>query len=144
MRAAVGAIVVGVDASGKAPLRSHARWHAVIYLDTLCSGDLPVRFLPLPTAKNGEESVLVQLTDDGSEYELTFDRLAQLRKVKGPIDIPPFGKAELTQHFYDFRAAGPFLIAHGTRYEVDGTTLSEETTTSFVANDPSIDEAFFR
>ncbi len=144
MRAAVGPVVVGIDTSGRAPLRSHARWHAVMYLDALCNGNLPVRFSPLAAESNGEQSVLVRLLDDGSEYELTFDRLARLRKVIGPIEIPPFGKARLTHRFYDFRDAGGFLIAHGTRYDVDGITLSEETTTSFIANDPALDDSFFR
>lgn len=144
MRAAVGSVVVGTDPSRNAPLRTHARWHAVTYLDSLCSGQLPVQFQSLPDNRIGEESLLVRLRDDGSEYRLTFDRQARLRRASGPIDIPPFGAARLTQHYYDFRPAGGFWIAHGTRYEIDGTVLSEEQTLAFVANDPAIAADLFR
>jgi hypothetical protein len=144
MRAAVGAVVVGTDTSGRAPLRTHARWHAVTYLDSLCNGKLPVRFVALRSDAWSEESVLVRLTDDGSDYRLTFDRQARLRSATGPIEIPPFGSAALTQYFYDFRRAGAFLVAHGTRYEIDGVTLSEERTLSFIGNDPTITLETFR
>lgn len=144
MRAAVGTAVVGVDPSGAAPLRSHARWHAVTYLDSLCSGDMPAQFQSLPGDDSGEEVLLVRLLDDDSEYLLTFDRQARLLRASGPIEIPPFGATRLTQHYFDFRPAAGLRIAHATRYEVDGIILSEEQTTTFAVNDPALTPDFFR
>lgn len=144
MRAWIGPMAVGSDTSGNAPLRSHARWHAVTYLDTLCSGNLDVHFRSLPPEPGGGQTVVARLLDDDSEYTLVFDRHARPLRVSGPIDIPPFGKARLTQSFFDFRRSGRFFIPHTTRYEIDGTTLSDEVTTSFFANDPAIERELLR
>lgn len=144
MRAAVGAVVVGSDSSGRAPLRSHARWHAVTYLDALCSGALPAHMQSLPGPRPGDETVRVRLLDDEAEFVLQFDRQARLVRADGPIEIPPFGAARLTQHYFDFRPAGGRWIAHGTRYEIDGRVISEEQTLSFTIDDPALTPDFFR
>lgn len=144
MRAAVGDRVVGIDASGRAPLRSHARWTAVTYLDALCDGTLPVRFVARRASDSDETTVVLRLEGDREDFELTFDRHLRLIEVVAPIDMPPFGPGRLTTRFFDFRLSGGYLMPYRTRYRFDGVTLCDEETISFTVNDDSLDLDTFR
>jgi len=139
MRASVGETVVGIDSSGQAPLRSHARWNAVTHLDFLCSTHSDARVVTLHPVQPTRETLLITFADD-AEYRLTFDIQGRLLRASGPVEMQPYGEAIMEAEYFDYRQVGGFLISTRSRYRFSGRELSEERVTAFAGNQPSIAE----
>src|SRR2546426_757140 len=117
VRAFIGGREVSADTDPSAPLRSHARFTAVVNLDAL---RLPgVRTAPLPQAElppGASAGLAVVLADDGSRYRLGFDGRGLLVWAEGPVRLPPLGQGQVVARFSDFRRVAGFLVPFRTSY----------------------------
>ena len=127
VRSFVGAREVTVETSPDAPLRSHARFTAVVNLDAL---QLPgTSVAPLAAAELPPGTVAglaVVFAGDGARYRLGFDDEARLVWVAGPVVLPPLERGELIATFADFRRVGRFLLPFRTTYTLAGQPLAVE------------------
>lgn len=136
---------VASETAATAPLRSHARFTAVVNLDALL---LPgVQLTPLPPAdlpEGASEGLEVALPDDGTRYRLAFDRSGRLVQATGPLDLPPFGSGEATMRFEDFRTVSGRVLPHKVHYTFAGAPFADETLLSACFDDPRFTEAAFQ
>jgi len=127
VRAYIGTRAVSVDRNPAAPLRSHARWTAVVNLDALA---LPgVAVAPLASSElpaGAREGLAVVFADDGARYRLAFDERTLLVAAAGPLDLSPITSGDVTARFADFRRAGGLLLPFETTYARADTPLAEE------------------
>lgn len=141
----IGSRTVAVDSSPTAALRSQARFWSVVYLDALRKPDVvvtPLARLDLPPGV--VEGLLVTRRDDGTRYQLGVDEEDRVVWVRGPVALPPFGTAELTMRFADFRRTGAFLLPWRAEYFLAGAAILEERTVSACPDDPGTTDAAFR
>jgi hypothetical protein len=128
-RAFVGTREVAEDRSATNPLRTQARFTAVVNLDALL---LPgVRLAPLERAAlppDAIEGLAVVLADDGAQYRLGFDARTRVVHAEGPIALPPLGAGQLVARFGDFRKTGRWVLAYRTEYMLGGQPLASERT----------------
>jgi hypothetical protein len=130
----VGQRQVAIDPRVDSPLRSLARFTAVVGLDAL---RLPRARLgaaagagPAAAAAGAAVEVEVALLDDGARYRLGFDGRERLVWASGPLALDPFGEGEVTARFDDFRPAAGRLLAHRAEYLFRGRPLARERTLS--------------
>jgi len=127
VRAFIGGREVAVDAARGAPLRSHARFAAVVNLDALRLPGVSVAPLAPDELPPGATAALaVVFADDGSRYRLGFDERTLLVWAAGSVSLPPLGQGELTVRFADFRRARRLLLPFRTTYTFGGAPLAEE------------------
>jgi hypothetical protein len=126
-RAFVGGAPVSATPGATSPLRTHARFVAVVNLDALA---LPgVALAPLapgdlsPGAARGLDIVFA---DDGARYRLAFDARDLLVAATGPLALPPFGSGTVTARFADFVPRGRFRLPARTTWTLGDTLLAEE------------------
>jgi hypothetical protein len=121
------------------PLRSIARYVAVVNLDALL---LPAaQVAPLPSAElppSVADGLLVTFADDGARYRIGFDARTLLVWVAGPVALPPLGEGELVARYADFRPAHGLTLPFRTTYTFRGDALAEERT---LAACPNVDVA---
>lgn len=143
VRAFVGNHQVATDASPEAPLRSQARFMAVVGLDALSR--MPATILPLPAHERppGTVSAFEVRFEDGGRYCLGFDGRGLLRVVSGPLALPPFGGGEVTVEFDDFRRTGRWLLPYRARWLLDSRTLAEERVLAACPDPPGLTDADF-
>lgn len=89
MRSFVGTAEVSSDASPCAPLRTHARWTAVVGLDALRAPGVTLTALTAADLPAGVHEGLLATYPDGAAYRLGFDERALLVWVQGPLDFSP-------------------------------------------------------
>jgi hypothetical protein len=141
-RTFIGGREVAVDGGADAPLRSHARFMAVVHLDALRAprvlvGDLPPAERPTDTA-HGLVAVV-----DGSRYRLAFDARDRLVWAAGPISLPPIGRSELSARYGDFRRVDRFTLPFRITYAFAGQPLGEETVLAACPEPPDLTPASF-
>jgi hypothetical protein len=127
VRAFIGTREVSADTDPSAPLRSHARFTAVVNLDAL---RLPgVRTAPVPQAElpaGASSGLAVVFADDGAQYRLGFDGRALLVWAEGPVRLPPLGQGRVVARFSDFRRVGRYLMPFRTSYVFGDERLADE------------------
>jgi hypothetical protein len=127
VRAFVGGTPTAEDKSPAAPLRSQARFVAVMLLQAL--RDPGARVVPLAAAALPADTVegfTVELPDAPEPYTVLLDARARPVRVEGPIDLSPVGRGRMVAHQDDFRPVGGRLLAHRVRWELDGAELAVE------------------
>jgi hypothetical protein len=140
----IGSRTVAVDRSPTAPLRSQARFWSVVYLDALRAPGVVVEPLARMELPPGVvEGVLVTYAD-GTRYRLGVDEEDRVVWVRGPVQLPPFGSAELTMRFDDFRRAGDILLPWRASYFLAGAPVLDERTLAVCPDDPATDDEAFR
>jgi len=145
VRAFIGGREVSADTDPSAPLRSHARFTAVVNLDAL---RLPgVRTAPLPQAElppGSSAGLAVVLADDGSRYRLGFDGRGLLVWAEGPVRLPPLGQGQVVARFSDFRRVAGFLVPFRTSYTFGDERLADERALAVCPADPGVSLESFR
>lgn len=145
VRAFVGSRQVSVDASPTAPLRSHARFMAVVGLDALRLPGVRTTALEASALPAGATSgVEVQFDDDGSRYRLGFDTAGLLVWAAGRVALPPFGTGDLEVEFGDFRRVGSWLLPHRTQWRLGGAPLATERVRAACPDPPGLLPGSFR
>jgi hypothetical protein len=145
VRAFSGDELVSTDPSPTAPLRSHARFMAVVNLDALRAPGAVVT--PLPAAElppGAVDGVAATLPGDPSRYRLAFDADARLVWAAGPVDLDPFGRGDLQARFSDFRAEHGVVLPHRTEWIFGTETIADERLLAACPDPPGLDAAAFR
>ena len=134
---------VSVDAGPDAPLRSHARFTAVTYLDALL---LPgVQVTPLAGSDLPEGAVwglAAVFASDGARYRLGFDPRDLLVHVEGPLGLPPLGAGTLSARFADFHRTNGLFLPYRTAYTFGAAPLADERAVAVCPNVRLAPEAF--
>jgi hypothetical protein len=135
----IGRREISVGTGWDPPLRSIARYVAVVNLDALF---LPaVRLAPLANAElppGVADGLLITFADDGVHYRIGFDARTLLVWVSGPVTLPPLGEGELVSRYDDFRPTHGLTLPFRTTYLFRGDALAEERT---LAACPNVDVA---
>ncbi len=143
VRAFVGGAEVASDASSRAPLRSHARFTAVVNLDALAAAGVvlaPLAAADLPPeAREGVEARFA----DGAVYRLGFDERTLLVWAQGPLDLAPIGAGDATVRFADHRRAGGLLLPFTASYAFGVRRLATETVRAACVDPPRLTAASF-
>ncbi len=137
-RSFIGTSPVSADAGPRAPLRSHARWTAVVDLDALRAPDVTLRPLPATELPAGAREGLHVTLPDGAAYRLAFDAHALLVWAQGPLDFSPLGSGDATVRFGDFRRTGGLLVPWKTSYALGATPLADETAVAVCVDPPDL------
>jgi hypothetical protein len=127
VRAFTGEQRVAQDTAPGAPLRTHARFAAVVNLDAL---RLP-RYRVVPLAPGdllpeAREGLAVMELDTGSEYRLGFDARGLLAWATGPLDLDPLGRGQVTARFTAFHRVGGLLLPFRTSYALGDVALVDQ------------------
>jgi len=134
---------VSVDAAPDAPLRSHARFTAVTYLDALLLPGVQVTPLPGPELPEGAAWGLTAVfAGDGARYRLGFDARDLLVHVEGPIGLPPLGAGTLSARFADFHRTNGLFLPYRTAYTFGAAPLADERAVAVCPNLRLDPEAF--
>lgn len=126
VRSFIGTDEVSIDASPDAALRTQARWTAVINLDAL--GQPGTTVTPLSAEElppEAREGVLVTFPD-AAAYRLAVDERGLVVWARGPLDLSPFGKGEVTARFHDHRRTGSFVLPFAISYWLGSTPIVDE------------------
>jgi hypothetical protein len=126
-RSYVGSALSAEDASADAPLRSHARFMAVMNLDGLDAPGVQVRELdrqarPAGDAARGLEIVFA----DGERFTIGLDARARVVSVEGHVALPPFGRPLVRAALGDWRPVDGRRVAHHVLWTLDGQPLADE------------------
>lgn len=143
VRCFIGTAEVSSDTSTCAPLRTHARWTAVIGLDALRAPGVTVTQLPVADLPAGVREGLLATFPDGTAYRLGFDDRTLLVWAQGALDFSPFGKGEVTARFADHRRTGTLLLAFSTSYILGTTPLADEKIVAACVDPPDLTPASF-
>jgi len=139
VRAFVGRAEVSADTDAAAPLRTHARFTAVVNLDVLLQPGVQVVPAAADRLPAGAVAGLdVGFPDDGSRYLLAFDAHDLLVHAEGPLALPPLGRGRVTATFSDFRRTGRWVLPWATDYVFDGEPLASERTLATCPDDPRL------
>ena len=132
VRSFVGAGQVTEDSSPTAPLRSHARFTAVMLLAALQGAGTVVE----PTG--------VAFADAPEPYRLTFDAAGLLARVDGPLEFPGLPPAIVTAALSDYRAEAGLLLPHRIRYTSADQELADEQVTDYCIYPQGLPDTAFR
>jgi len=134
---------VSVDAGPDAPLRSHARFTAVTYLDALLLPGVQVTPLAGPELPEGAAWGLAAVfAGDGARYRLGFDARDLLVHVEGPLGLPPLGAGTLSARFADFHRTNGLFLPYRTAYTFGAAPLADERAVAVCPNVRLAPEAF--
>lgn len=142
-RSFVGSAQVSTDAGTRAPLRTHARWTAVMNLDLLTSTDVQLRPLSAAELPSGAREGLQATFADGARYRLGFDARTLLVWAEGPLDLSPFGRGDVTARFGDHRPSGGRLLPFSTSYALGGVAVADERVRAACVDPPQLTSAAF-
>jgi hypothetical protein len=145
VRAFIGGREVSADTDPSAPLRSHARFTAVVNLDALRLPGVRTALLSEAELPAGTSAGLaVVLADDGSQYRLGFDGRGLLVWAEGPVRLPPLGEGRVVARFSDFRRVAGMLVPFQTSYTLGSERLADERTLAVCPADPGVSLESFR
>jgi hypothetical protein len=142
-RSFIGQAEVSSDASPAAPLRSHARWTAVVNLDALRTLGVTVTPLEPTELPAGVREGLHVNFSDGTAYSLGFDERTLLAWARGPLDLSPAAKGDVTARFSDYRRTASLLLPFTTKYFVGALPLAEERAVAICVDPPGLTPSSF-
>lgn len=126
-RSFAGTQEMAVDAGPETPLRSQARFMAVVHLDALRLPGVSVQPLgPADLPAGASAGLVVVRADDGTRYRLGFDAAGLVVWAEGPVALPPLGAGVLGARFADFRRVGGFRLPFRAAWTLDGAPLADE------------------
>jgi len=143
-RAFAGDAAVTSTREQAAPLRTHARFYAVMLLDVLARADVRVTPLDAGALPAGVVEGRAVVFPDGARYRVGFDQHARVVWAAGPLELPPLPPAEASVRLDDFRSAGGFELPHHAVWELGGQPLAEERVLAMCPNPPGLDVESFR
>jgi hypothetical protein len=126
VRTFVGSGLVGTDGTPGAPLRSHAHWAAVTNLDGLTAPGVRIDPWHDASLPDGATDGLAVTLGDGTHYALAFDEHALLVWARGPLDLSPIAKDEITARFSDYRQIAGRTLPFRISYTTGGKLLADE------------------
>jgi len=127
VRAFVGSALVATDTDPAAPLRTYARFTAVMLLDVLRRSDVEVRELPRAALPPGAAAGLaVRFPDDDARFRLGFDADARLVSLEGPLDLPTLGLGRVTAELSEYERVDGWLLPRRIRYRQENRLLIDE------------------
>lgn len=145
VRVFVGDRPVGSEAGAGAPLRTLARFTAVVGLDALLLPGVRVAPLAPEVVPAGVATALeAMFADDGSRYEIGFDTRRLVVWAAGPVTLPPIGRGRLEARYAEPRRVGGRLLAHRAEYVFAGQPLAVERTLAACPEAPGLVAASFR
>lgn len=145
VRAFVGAGLVSTDADPGAPLRTYARFTAVMLLDALGRPDADVRELAADAVPAGASAGLaVRFADGGGPFVLGFDDGARLVSVEGPLDLPSVGRGTVTAELSDFDRVRGWVLPRRIRYRVGDRVVVDERAVALCPDPPGLGPEAFR
>jgi len=142
-RSFIGTAEVSSDASPNAPLRTHARWTAVVNLDALHASNVVVMPLAPSDLPTGVREGLLATFADGTGYRLGFDDRTLLVWARGPLDLSPVGTGETTARFQDYRRSGRLLLPFTVSYSLGTTPVADEHVLAACIDPPGLTAASF-
>lgn len=144
VRAFVGSAPTAEDASPEAPLRSQARFVAVMLLDALTAAGVLVEAVAPESLPTGMRAgATVAFPGEPERYTVLFDDELRPVRVEGPIDLSPVGRGRLSARQAEFRPVAGRLLPHHVAYELDGVALADERVLALCVHDgPLPAEAF--
>jgi hypothetical protein len=143
-RSFVGGALTAEDASAVAPLRSQARFMAVMQLDGLRAPNVRVRELsPAGRPSGATYGLEATYTDSGDRYLIGLDAQRLVRSVEGPVSLPPFGRPLMRVVLDDQRRVGGYRLAYRATWTADGAPLADERTLAACALDHELPATAF-
>jgi hypothetical protein len=143
VRTFIGEADVSNDGSPYAPLRTHARWTALVNLDALTGPGVTVTALPREALPAGVHEGLEAVFADGARFRLGFDDRTLLIWAQGPLDLSPLAAGEVSARFGDYRRTGALLLPFSTTYALGPLPLADETVLAACVDPPALTAASF-
>lgn len=145
VRAFVGSALVSVDTDSAAPLRTYARFTAVMLLDALRRPEAAVQELaPAALPPGADAGLAVTFADTPGRFVLGFDDDARLVSISGPLDLPTVGPATVTAELSDFTRVRGWELPRRIRYLVGDRLLIDERAVALCPDPAGLDAAAFR
>lgn len=145
VRAFVGTSLVSEDTEATAPLRSHARFTAVMLLDALRAPGVTIG--PTPDGEalaGGERALTIAFPGDVERYRLIVGAGDRATEVEGPLEFPGLGRGRVTANLSDYGAVGGCLLPRHIRYAMDGKVFAEEQVTAYCPAPNGLPDESFR
>lgn len=139
----IGETLVSCDPSPHAPLRTHARWTAVVNLDALRAPGVAVTPLAAGELPDGIREGLAATFPDGARYRLGFDDRTLLVWAEGPLDLSPVVVGAVTARFADHRPAAHLLLPFAASYRFGADTIVDEKVLAACVDPPDLTAASF-
>jgi len=142
-RTFIGDRVITDDPSPTAPMRTQARFMAVVLLEAF--GWPGVRTAPLAPGERppGTADGLAVTLADGARYRLGLDERGRVVWAAGPIRLPPLVEGDLEVRYDDFRRVDGVELPFVATYSAGGRRLARERTVAACPNDPRVVAATF-
>jgi hypothetical protein len=122
----IGTDEVSRDPSPRAPLRSQARWTAVVSLDVLRAPGIVVTPLARADLPVGVSEGFLATFPDNDTYRVGFDERTLLVWAQGPLDLSPVARGEATARFGEHRRSGGLWLPFVASYAFGATRLADE------------------
>lgn len=141
----VGSAHVATDTDPSAPLRSYARFTAVMLLDVLEQPGVELEeVMPAALPPGIARGLVVRFVDDGARFTLGFDDDARLVRVEGPLEVPTVGRGEVVAELSDFVRVGGWTLPRRIRYRLGDRVLLDERALALCPDPPGLVAAAFR
>lgn len=145
VRAFVGSGLASTDADPAAPLRTYARFTAVMLLDALGRDDARTRELASTEVPAGAKAGLeARFGAADDRFVLGFDGDDRLVSLTGPLDLPTVGRGRVTAELSEFTRVGGWELPRRIRYRLDGRLLIDERAVALCPDPAGLDAAAFR
>jgi hypothetical protein len=139
VRAFAGTQPIAEDPRPTAPLRTHARFTAVVNLDALRLPRYRVEPLTADALPPGAREGLIAVeVATGARFRLAFGDDGLLVLATGPLDLNPLGAGDVTARFTDFRRVGGLRLPFHTSYVFGGALLVDDTALAVCPNPPEV------
>jgi hypothetical protein len=143
VRCFVGGAEVSCDPSPDAPLRTHARWTAVVNLDALRAPGVTLEPLAARDLPDGVREGFSASFAEGATYRLGFDERTLLVWAAGPLDLSPFAKGDAAARFADYRRTGGLLLPFAVTYWVAESRIADEKILAYCVEPAALTEESF-
>ena len=138
VRCFVGNAEVSCDPSPDAPLRTHARWTAVMNLDALRAPGVTLQPLEARDLPDGVREGFSATFAGGATYRLGFDDRTLLVWAAGPLDLSPFAKGEATARFTDYRRTAHLRLPFAVTYWIGASRIADEKILAYCPEPPAL------
>jgi hypothetical protein len=144
VRAFVGDVLTGEDPSADAPLRSQARFVALMLLADVSAAGARVEGVAASALPPGVRAGITVTFPDGDPYVVLFDERLLPVQVEGSVDLAPVGRGRLVARQSDFRPVAGRWLPHHVVYGLDGVLLADERVVAACAGGESLPDETFR